>query len=332
MKLIRFFKRGYKKLRSFIVANERARMNKVCAYDKSRQIRYILNNRNIKEAELALICFEYHRLEKGFTMPERHMPFGQDVVHSLVSRMSRCRHLYTDEFIFRHAVAVLKRYQILHQEEKAYEQLEQNLRTKLEAFLAFYPEIQPDCIQSMSRDAYFSNCAAPFEEFSASRHSVRHFAGSVTMKQIEQAVSLARNAPSACNRQHARVHCICDKKMQSSILELQNGNRGFGHLADKLLIVTSDLCDLYCVEERNEPYINGGIFLMNLCYALHYNKVATCILNWFTSPEQDSKLRKVVGIPDNEVVICIVACGDCPEQFLYANSPRKPLQDILTIH
>lgn len=171
-----------------------------------------------------------------------------------------------------------------------------------------------------------------FPEFSASRHSVRHFNGPVSLEQIERAVSLARNAPSACNRQHTRVHCICDKETRKKVLSLQNGNRGFGHLADKLLIITADLHDIRWEEERNDLYTNAGIFLMNLCYALHANKVAHCLLNWSVSPFRDILLRKLVSIPDHETVICILACGDCPEQFSLASSPRKPVSEILTVH
>ena len=47
-------------------------------------------------------------------------------------------------------------------------------------------------------------------------------------------------APSACNRQYVRVHSVGDIEMKKAILSLQNGNRGFGENADKLLVVTAD--------------------------------------------------------------------------------------------
>ncbi|MEI3567554.1 MAG: hypothetical protein V8Q16_05550 [Akkermansia muciniphila] len=103
-------------------------------------------------------------------------------------------------------------------------------------------------------------------------------------------------------------------------------------MADKLLIITADLHDIRWEEERNDLYTNAGIFLMNLCYALHANKVAHCLLNWSVSPFRDILLRKLVSIPDHETVICILACGDCPEQFSLASSPRKPVSEILTVH
>ena len=230
-----------------------------------------------------------------------------------------------------HAISVLDAYREVHRKENF--NLSPDLQQALDSLLAdFPPADHGKGHMEMTREQYYAHLESPFPEFSASRHSVRHFNGPVSLEQIEQAVSLARNAPSACNRQHARVHCICDKEIREKVLSLQNGNRGFGHLADKLLIITADLHDIRWEEERNDLYTNAGIFLMNLCYALHANKVAHCLLNWSVSPLQDIRLRQLVSIPDHETVVCILACGDCPEQFSLAASPRKPVSKILTIH
>ncbi len=325
-------KQVYRWVRHRSVVGIRLRLIGLYAYDRKRFARYVTKNRQMKEAQLAAICFDYHRLEKGFTMPQRHMPFGEEAVKSLLQKMKQAQQPYANEFIFRHAVAVLKRYCILHQEEGAWEKLSLAVRGELEAFLENWPDIAPDEIIEVTREEYFSHNGDAFPLFAATRHSVRSLCGSVSLRQIEQAVELARTAPSACNRQHVRVHCICDKSTKENVLALQNGNRGFGHLADKLLIVTTDVCDILALEERNDPYVNAGIFLMNLSYALHYHKVAHCILNWFAAEEQDKALRCVAEIPDNECIVCIIACGDCPEKFLLASSPRKPLSDVLTIH
>ncbi len=308
-------------------------LSSIFDYSRFRYARYFIKERfQSPESRLAPICLDCHRLEKGFTMPGRHMPFGESVVRNLLPQMLNAARTDSDEFIFQYTVSVLKRYRELHNEEGAWEKLDATLRRELEAFLKSYPDIQADDIIAITREEYYSHNSDSFPLFSASRHSVRSLCGTVSMEQIEQAVSLARNAPSACNRQFARVHCICDKEVQSAVLALQNGSRGFGHLADKLLIVTTDIRDACFSPEHNDLYTNAGIFLMNLCYSLHYCKVAHCILNWFVDPATDLKLRKVVNIPDYENVVCMVACGDCPETFHLASSRRKPLKDILTVH
>jgi hypothetical protein len=78
---------------------------------------------------------------------------------------------------------------------------------------------------------------------------------------------------------------------------------------------------------------------MNLCYALHFNKVAHCILNW--SPEygahkrpfaEDRVLRKLLNLSPFERVVALVACGGLPDTFKYACSRRKSLAETLVMH
>lgn len=194
------------------------------------------------------------------------------------------------------------------------------------------PAVKEDGQIEITRELYYAHLESSFPEFSASRHSVRHFNGPVSLEQIERAVSLARNAPSACNRQHTRVHCICDKETRKkcSPSRMETG--------DSVIWPTS-CSSLRRISTTSAGRKNGTtctlmqeFFLMNLCYALHANKVAHCLLNWSVSPFRDILLRKLVSIPDHETVICILACGDCPEQFSLASSPRKPVSEILTVH
>ena len=77
---------------------------------------------------------------------------------------------------------------------------------------------------------------------------------------------------------------------------------------------------------------NVGIFIMNLSYCLHYNKVAHCILNWYVYPENDVRLRNLVGLPNSETIVAFIVCGDVPEAFKVVRSPRVDAKQIYTIH
>ena len=113
---------------------------------------------------------------------------------------------------------------------------------------------------------------------------------------------------------------------------MQNGNRGFGYLADKLLVVTGDLSTVLGAQEFFDLNTNVGIFIMNLSYALHYHKVAHCILNWYVLPKADKKLRQILELPENETVICFIVCGSLPKEFKIVSSPRITAEDIYMLH
>ena len=69
---------------------------------------------------------------------------------------------------------------------------------------------------------------------------------------------------------------------------------------------------------------------MNLSYALHYNRVAHCILNWSVDPATDIQLRELLKIKESEVVVSLISCGNAPEKLRIASSPRKELKDVFT--
>jgi len=101
------------------------------------------------------------------------------------------------------------------------------------------------------------------------------------------------------------------------VLELQNGNRGFGHLTNILMVITSNI-SLFTNNEKNEPFLNAGLFSMTLLYALHFNMVGACLLNWAVTESNDKKLRELLKIPENEQIVVLIACGYLPDEFKIA--------------
>lgn len=283
------------------------------------------------EQKRAQLTMAYHILEKGLTMPNPRFPFGQEAALNLINLCNSFSEKESaNDYIFIHCIEVLKAYAQVH--ASAGVQLNKTLDTELNILLNKYKEIDADYQISISREAFFSDIDSPFPIFSSSRHTCRHYCGTIDKSKIDAAVELANNAPSACNRQHSRVHCIEREETKQKILQIQGGNRGFGHSADKLLIITADLHDIRWPEERNDLNTNAGIFMMNLLYALHYHKIACCILNWSVPPRIDKTLRSIIEIPESENIVGIIACGQCPEEVRIARSPRKHTMEILKYH
>ena len=65
-------------------------------------------------------------------------------------------------------------------------------------------------------------------------------------------------------------------------------------------------------------------------YALHYNKIAHCILSCSIELERLAKIRKMASISEKEVIVAMLSCGIAPESFDIASSPRKEVEDILS--
>lgn len=300
------------------------------SYDQRRFERYAGGfHPESRSASLARIIMAYHVIEKGITMPRRHLDFGHSAVLNLISLVEDFeRRFGADEPQLKHAVGCVKEYLSIHKTEHFDMSKDRDYWDSVEDFCSAHVEVPCACQIKVSRKDFFAHNEDPFPAFAASRRTSRHYEGVVELDRIRAAVALAMTAPSACNRQFVKVYCVSNHKMRDGILALQNGNRGFGSDADKLLIVAADLCGNRWAEERNDLFTNAGIFLMNLSYALHYNKIAHCILNWSVSPGQDLQMRTMLRFPNTETVVALVACGNAPETFEVAASPRKDIEDV----
>ena len=169
-----------------------------------------------------------------------------------------------------------------------------------------------------------------FSQLVGARRSVRHYSSEpVSLSILEEAVKLAQQSPSVCNRQGAKVWWVLRREKIDEILALQNGNRGFGHLAKVLLIVTCDLGVFEGAKERNQVFIDGGLFAMSLLYSLSYKGLGACPLNWCVDVDRDKELHKITNIPRDHRVIMLVSVGHVPNEFSVAVSQRHELKHIL---
>jgi nitroreductase len=169
-----------------------------------------------------------------------------------------------------------------------------------------------------------------FEAFAFARHSVRNYAPDpVAPELIERAVRVAQRAPSVCNRQAGRAHVYMEKPRVDEILSYQLGHRGFGHTVPCVMVITADLQSYYKPGERFQGWVDGGLFTMSLIFGLHAQGLGTCCLNWNVTRVDDLPMRAAAGIPDNEVVITMLAVGHLPDEIRVAESPRRPIDEVL---
>lgn len=172
-----------------------------------------------------------------------------------------------------------------------------------------------------------------YEEFFNARFSIRQFSDlEVEIELIKKSINIARKTPSVCNRQGWKAHVYTNKTEIEQILQYQNGNRGFTDSINKLIITTADLSSSFGIGERNQGYVDGGMFSMSLVNALHSKGLGTCCLNCSINSKVDKKLRKIAKIPESESIIMMIAVGHLPEKLNVASSVRKNLNKILMIH
>ncbi|WP_147677613.1 nitroreductase family protein [Algibacter pacificus] len=278
------------------------------------------------------IIRRYHVIEKGLTMPDTRLGFGKDRLIKLIENCIDYVEKYgTEDIQIKHAISVILEYEFFHRAMNF--QLDDNLIYEINRVKNLEVTSNISEQRKESKDSYFKYTNSSFKEFALSRSSIRNFTEEeVSLDVIKNALELAQSAPSACNRQCWRTYVFTNKNKMNEILKVQGGNRGFGHLANKLIVIASDMSMFTNGDERNQVYVDGGIYAMNLLYALHYNNLAACILNCSNSVEKDLKLRQMCQIKDSEVFVAMIICGHPPENFKIAVSERYALEVTNTIN
>ena len=123
---------------------------------------------------------------------------------------------------------------------------------------------------------------------------------------------------------------INDNIIIDKCLKLQNGNSGIEGI-QTLLVITTTLNSFFGSSERNQAYIDGGIFLMSLLNSMHFLNLASCCLNWSVDKQIDIDFKSICSLSSNSVIISLVAVGSYrKDAFLVARSMRKPLRRIVS--
>lgn len=170
--------------------------------------------------------------------------------------------------------------------------------------------------------------------FVRTRHSVRNYRldASVDLGLIRRIVAEASTTPSVCNRRSYRAHYFDDPAQVDAVLALQNGNRGFGHTIPGVFVVTVRRSAFVGAGERNQRWIDGGLFAMSLVWLCHAHGLGTCFLNWSQTNMHTDRLRALTDIPSTEDVITYIAVGHPSPGHRVARSPLRPESDTFVHH
>lgn len=281
----------------------------------------------------ASLLFQYHKLEKGLVMPGPRRLFGLEPAAAVIQHLERWHaagHSRQDP-IYLGALETLQAFHAHLQRHRL--DPDGRIAPRVERFLAAHPARQPELATPRPLAALVTDggAHAAFRSLAQRRRSVREFRPEpVPGELLAEAVALAQLAPSACNRQPCRVYPIRDEATRKAALALQNGNRGFGHLAPQVLVITADEAGFFDASERHQPYIDGGLFAMSLTLALTSLGVASCCLNWCVPPATDRAAHRLLGIPDSERIVMFMAIGFAPDDCHVPQSPRREPEQVLT--
>jgi nitroreductase len=170
-----------------------------------------------------------------------------------------------------------------------------------------------------------------FNDLVKMRFSTRDYSvQKVDVQLINQSIVTSMKTPSICNRQPWEVIVIQNKAIIDQVLTLQGGLTEHGSHLSTLLVVLSKGEYLMGPEERNQGYVDGGMFAMTLLYALHQNGLAVCPLNADFNRKIDRNLRTLLSISPHDSFIVMLSVGHYMESYKVPRSQRDDFSEITT--
>jgi nitroreductase len=290
---------------------------------------HVFRTDNFKKIESELIL-DYHGLEKGFLHEQMRYRFAEGRVKRMLQNLDKVNYDSSKSSQVSISLNVLLEYYDFH--KKGDINIDDYFSKKDYNIIKLNLVGTENICTEITADEYFGKVGKPFPSFSDSRKSIRNFSPDlITVEKIKEVLDIAKNSPSVCNRQPNKVHFIQNKPIIDKVLSIQGGLSGFEKNINQLIVLTCDRNYFFSIGERNQLFIEGGVFLMNLLYALHYHKIAACPANWGKEYKDDIKMRNILNLSPSEKIICVVAIGYIEGSVKYTLSKRRSPQEILNV-
>jgi len=296
-------------------------LNYLFQYDMKRYFQYSSMTHSEAKAAATEIRILSHTIEKAMSLPECRAGFGK----AKILRLIELYEMNSNEL------------------ENVDPQIKSIVNSTVRAYVAFQNEnsVDTDYIDTKYLSTIQEQCpvgvinvpmkqTTDFATIAKERKSARYYSkDGVSSDLVRKAVQIAQTAPSACNRQSIRVYACLNENVIERVMALHKGVRGFGK-PGVVFAITGDL-SLYQNElERDTVFVDGGLFAMNLLYALDSFGLVSCPVIWGSEPDHDGQLAALLRIPENETAVLLIVSGKCPEDgYRSAISAKRSVDDIL---
>lgn len=301
-------------------------------YDLARYWRYssTLGPTRHQENLRAAITERYHSIEKGLSLTAPRPAFGAQAIAGLLDNVD----IYIEKFGYDELIStvegVLLSYLKFNYSLNVSEtDIPQHQRLQRLAQRATQYPTGAGVRQFTKAEVVKSTDSVTLEFFDT-RRSVRQYSSDPVLRhEIEIATQIALKAPAVCNRQFARVYSYTEKQRIAELLKIQGGAAGFSEELTGLAIITTNLRSYWNSGQRNQAWVDGGLFAMNFLHGLHTQNIGSVCLNWSKPPSTDQLLRRAARIGQDEAIIMLVGFGKLREQYKVAASVRRSVESVL---
>lgn len=294
--------------------------------------KYIANGNRLNDKDKLYtdLAIRTHAIEKGMSIGNVKVGFGKPKALSLLQGLQHYLSIGGSKVFVSESCSVINKYVTFN------ESLGADMTAVKDKLMAFCKNNKVNLINKggiylLDKKNTEEKLRSSFDLFSQSRFSVRDFGTTdIPLDCIEKALSMAEKTPSACNRQSWRIYVYSNEALRNKIFSLQGGCKGFWQDMQYAILICGDIRG-YNINELSQVYVDGGIYAMNLLYALHFEGAAAIPLTMGHKQKKIKEIKREMDIPDNEVPIILIGVGSYKDSYKVAVSERTDYHNYTSI-
>ncbi len=254
-----------------------------------------------------------HRLEKGIIMQLRRDVFARDYIGETMDFYERAVAQYgrdassMDGAELEWATSVLLRYF----------ELSAVGDDRVDAMRARFDDLKDVFAATGKSTPYIADDRAPhavsfadMTTLARHRRSVRWYTKKqVPRSDIDKALEVAAQSPTACNRMPYEYRIFDDPQLVKEVADIPFGAGGYSHQMPNVAVVVGKLDSYFSPRDRHAIYVDGSLSAMSFIYALETQGISSCIINWPDFEPLEMKMQKKLGLGPDERVIMLIAFG-----------------------
>lgn len=279
---------------------------------------------------ISRIIFHTHSLEKGLSNDKFAIGHGLQktkLLSEMIEIYKRKGYNQSD-LAYVNALSALKEFRERHENTKFADEIDESLGDLAAEVKDCHSNIGGSLV-ILEKDKRNNN-KKNFKDLAEGRYAVRSYSDKpVDKNDIKEAVGIAMKTPTVCNRQSLHVRIFDDKDVIHDLLKVQGGIDHY-NAPPILLLVTADDRGYVGANERNQGFIDGGLFAMSLLYALEYKSLAACPLHAMFDEVNEKTIRGMTNIADSEKLITFMAVGHFRDVNNVCKSFRYPAEHIIS--
>ena len=161
------------------------------------------------------------------------------------------------------------------------------------------------------------------------RRSVRWFLDKlVPQETLDNAIQIAAQAPSACNRQPFHFRIFNDPDEATRIARLAAGTKGYVENIPAIIVIVGHLRAYFAERDRHVIYIDGSLAAMSLMFALETLGLSSCPINWSDIEEREKQMAEALNLEPDERPIMLLAVGYPDPDGKVAASKKKSINSL----